>query len=96
MTIAQQLPTPATSADPSGFTTWLFRRCPPPSLLDCEIDQYLHPDPAQLQDVQDPIQWWLAQQKTYPTLSSLALFTLTSQRREMALNTLEVIYCMKN
>jgi hypothetical protein len=60
------------STDPSEFNTWLFSQRPQLESLDLEIDQYLHLDLSHFEKDQDPIQWWIARQDTFPTLSRLA------------------------
>jgi hypothetical protein len=63
-------PARARAREEDQFDQWVKSRRP--RLLDAtdELERYYRLDP---QDVEDPIQWWLGQVKTFPRLSRLAL-----------------------
>ena len=55
------------------FDDWVNSRFHMLDPGNTELDRYLQLDPAHLQGVQDPLQWWVSQRSAFPTLSQLAL-----------------------
>jgi hypothetical protein len=55
------------------FDDWVQSRFHHLDPGDTELDRYLQLNPAQLQGVHNPLQWWISQRSAFPTLSQLAL-----------------------
>lgn len=55
------------------FDDWVQSRFQILDPGDTELDRYLQMNPAQLQGVHNPLEWWISQRSTFPTLSQLAL-----------------------
>ena len=55
------------------FDDWVQSRFQVRGSGDTELDRYLQLGPAQLQGVQDPLQWWVSQRSVFPTVGQLAL-----------------------
>lgn len=56
--------------EPSEFDDWMGASCGREPRIELEIDRYLDLKPSQ---VQNPIEWWLANREEFPTVSQFAL-----------------------
>ncbi|KAJ3577745.1 hypothetical protein NPX13_g2821 [Xylaria arbuscula] len=61
------------TSETTQFEDWVHSRSRSSTQNDSELDRYLQLNPTQLQNVSNPLAWWVSQRTTFPTVSQLAL-----------------------